>query len=396
MRSELIRIRRDLHRHPELLYEVSRTAELVGNLLESWGLEVKRQVGRHFGMGVVGTLHGKAGRGRTLLLRADMDALPIQEENEVPYRSLRDGVMHACGHDAHTAMLLGAARTLAEYRHLVRGTIRFVFQPAEEGALPSPLDGRLLSGGRDLIEDGILDGVDECYALHVHPELPVGTLGIHTKYAMAASSHFKVKFHGVSGHHSEPHRAADAIQMAARFVTEVNGLMANRVNPAEPAVLAFGTLHAGRAVNVIADYSELTGTFRAFRKETVATIRDGLIRQAASISGDAGGGYEMELCDGIAVVNDEGAVQRIISAASEVLGTEQVSLLPEPSLAGEDFGWYLDQVPGAFAFIGCGNDARGITHALHRPRFDVDEEVLVHGTQIWVQLALQNQKVEHE
>ncbi|WP_258394678.1 M20 family metallopeptidase [Paenibacillus sp. MDMC362] len=166
LHEELSGIRRDLHQHPELLYDVFRTSKLVTDLLESWGIEVRRNVGRHFGMGVVGTLHGTAGSGPTLLLRADMDALPIREENDVSYRSKHEGVMHACGHDAHTAMLLGAARTLAHYRHRVRGTIRFVFQPAEEGALPSPLDGRLLSGGRDMIEDGVLEHADQCYAHH--------------------------------------------------------------------------------------------------------------------------------------------------------------------------------------------------------------------------------------
>ena len=170
LHEELSRIRRDLHQHPELLYDVFRTSKLVADLLESWEIEVRRNVGRHFGMGVVGTLHGTAG-GPTLLPRADMDALSIREENVVSYRSKHEGVMHACGHDAHTAML-GAARTLAHYRHRVRGTIRFVFQPAEEGALPSPLDGRSLSGGRDMIEDGVLEHVDQCYALHVMPERP--------------------------------------------------------------------------------------------------------------------------------------------------------------------------------------------------------------------------------
>lgn len=388
LHEELSRIRRDLHQHPELLYDVFRTSKLVADLLESWGIEVRRNVGRHFGMGVVGTLHGTAGSGPTLLLRADMDALPIQEENEVSYRSKHEGVMHACGHDAHTAMLLGAARTLAHYRHRVRGTIRFVFQPAEEGALPSPLDGRLLSGGRDMIEDGVLEHVDQCYALHVMPELPVGSFGVHTRYAMAASSHFRVHFHGTPGHHSSPHLATDALQMAARYVTEVNSLMANRVDPSEPAVLAFGTLQAGTAINVIAAHSELTGTFRAFRKDTVAAITEGLRRLAASIADQAGGSYKLELREGMAVVNDGAALRRMTQAAGQVLGEEQVHVLHPPSLAGEDFGWYLDQVPGAFGFIGCGNWDRGIVHAIHQPRFDVDEAVLVHGTRIWVRLAL--------
>lgn len=389
LQNELIAIRRDLHRHPELLYSVSRTAGVVADLLDSWGIDVERSVGPHFGKGVTGTLRGEAGAGPTILLRADMDALPIREENDVPYRSLHEGIMHACGHDAHTAMLLGAARTLARFRGRIRGTVRFVFQPAEEGAAPSPLDGRLLSGGRDMIDAGVLEGVDRCFALHVMPELPAGMLGIHEHEAMAASSHFKIRFAGTPGHHSAPHRAVDALQMAARFVVEANGLMANRVDPAEAAVLAFGTLQAGAAINVIAARSELTGTFRAFAKETVAAITDGLRRMAASIADAAGGSFEMELREGMAVRNDAAAVSRVIAAASAILGEQQVVKLSPPSLAGEDFGWYLDQVPGAFAFIGCGNAAEGITHAIHQPRFDLDESILVQGARILAKLAVQ-------
>ncbi|WP_227793270.1 M20 metallopeptidase family protein [Paenibacillus guangzhouensis] len=388
LHEELVAIRRDLHQHPELLYDVSRTAGIVADLLERWGIDVQRQVGPHFGSGVVGTLRGEAGDGPIVLLRADMDALPILEANDVPYRSRRDGLMHACGHDAHTAMLLGAAKTLAQFRGSLRGTVRFVFQPAEEGAAKSPLDGRLLSGGRDMIEAGILEGVTLCYALHVMPELPIGTLGIHDREAMAASSHFRVRFQGTSGHHSAPHLAVDALQMAARFVTEANGLMAHKVDPREAAVLAFGTLQAGTAINVIAAHSELAGTFRAFTKPTVAAITEGLRRIGTTIAEAAGGSFELELREGIAVVNDAEAVSRVKEAAAAVLGEQQVHSLSPPSLAGEDFGWYLDRVPGAFAFIGCGNPEQGMTHAIHQPHFDLDERMLVLGTRILVRLAV--------
>ncbi|WP_435166032.1 M20 metallopeptidase family protein [Paenibacillus glycanilyticus] len=387
LHDELIAIRRDLHRHPELLYDTDRTAARVAGLLEEWGIDVQTGVGPHFGKGVVGVLRGGLEGGRTLLLRADMDALPITEQNDVDYKSSVDGVMHACGHDAHTAMLLGAAKTLAAYRESFAGEIRFVFQPAEEGALPSPLDGRLLSGGRDMIEAGILEGVDRCYALHVWPELDAGMIGIHSQYAMAASSHFHVTFQGKNGHHSSPHLAADAIQMTGAYIAGVNGMMANSIDPREQAVLAFGTVRAGTVINAIAEQSVLTGTFRAFSKQTVAAITAGLERHAQTASLAYGGFYHIALREGIAVVNDSDAVEEVIRAGTAVLGGNNVRQQLEPSLAGEDFGWYLDRVPGAFILLGCGNESLGIREGLHRPKFDLDESVLVHGTRLFVQLA---------
>jgi amidohydrolase len=387
LQDELVAVRRDLHRHPELLYSTDRTAGIVAQLLEEWGIDVRLGVGPHFGKGVVGILRGGLEGGRTIVLRADMDALPIAELNDVDYKSTVDGVMHACGHDAHTAMLLGAAKTLAAYRESFAGEIRFVFQPAEEGALPSPLDGRLLSGGRDLLEAGILEGVDRCYALHVWPELEAGTLGIHSHYAMAASSHFHVTFHGRNGHHSTPHLAVDAIQMTAAFIAAVNSMMANHIDPLEQAVLAFGTLRAGTVINAIAEQSVITGTFRAFSKTTVAAIKGGLERHAQAASLSYGGSFEIVFREGIAVVNDEQAVYDVVRAGAAVLGQEKVIQLHAPSLAGEDFGWYLDRVPGAFILLGCGNEALGIREGLHTPKFNLDEAVLVHGVRLFVQLA---------
>ncbi|MCM3630467.1 M20 family metallopeptidase [Paenibacillus glycanilyticus] len=387
LHEELVAIRRDLHRHPELLYDTDRTAALVARLLQEWGIDVRTGVGPHFGKGVVGVLRGGLDGGRTILLRADMDALPIAELNEIDYKSITHGIMHACGHDAHTAMLLGAAKTLAAYRESFAGEIRFVFQPAEEGALPSPLDGRLLSGGRDMIEAGILQGVDRCYALHVWPELDAGTIGVHPQYAMAASSHFQVTFRGTNGHHSSPHLAADAIQMTAAYIAGVNGMMANSIDPLEQAVLAFGTLRAGTVINAIAEQSVLTGTFRAFSKQTVAAITAGLERHAQAASLSYGGSYDIVLREGIAVVNDSKAIEEVIRAATSVLGRENVLTQLEPSLAGEDFGWYLDQVPGAFVLLGCLNEEFGQQEGLHRPRFNLDEAILVHGTRLLVQLA---------
>lgn len=390
LQEELVAVRRDLHRHPELLYNTDRTSGIVIRLLEEWGIEVIWNVGPHFGKGVVGTLRGGAGKGPTILLRADMDALPIEEMNDVEYRSIHAGVMHACGHDAHTAILLGAVKTLATHRDQLVGEYKFIFQPAEEGAMASPLDGRLLSGGRDMIEAGILNGVDRCFALHVWPELEAGTLGVHPHYAMAASSHFRVTLKGTGGHHSTPHLAVDAIQMTASYIAAVNGMMTHGVDPIESAVLAFGTVQAGTVVNAIAEKSVITGTFRAFTKPTVTAITEGLERHAQAVTHSHGGSYELVLREGIAVVNDAQVVRDVLRAGAVILGSERVHILDSPSLAGEDFGWYLDRVPGAFVFLGCGNAELGITASVHKPRFNLDESVLVHGVKLLVHLATIN------
>ncbi|MCR8656205.1 M20 metallopeptidase family protein [Paenibacillus endoradicis] len=394
LQEELVLVRRDLHRHPELLYQTDRTASIVVTLLEQWGIDVTHNVGPHFGKGVVGTLRGGAGNGPTILFRADMDALPIEELNEIDYRSNYPGIMHACGHDAHTAMLLGLAKTLAAHRDRLIGEFRFIFQPAEEGAMPSPLDGRLLSGGRDMIEAGILEGVDRCYALHVWPELQVGTLGVHVHYAMAASSHFQVVFSGIGGHHSTPHLAVDAIQMSASYISAVNGMMTYGIDPTESAVLVFGTIQAGTVINAIAEQSVITGTFRAFSKETVSSITNGLDQHAKAIANVYGGSYELVIREGIAVVNDAEAVKDVLRVGSAIFGSEQVQIIDRPSLAGEDFGWYLDRVPGAFVLLGCRNAELAITAGLHKSHFNLDESSLTQGVRLLAHLAITEMKDE--
>ncbi|NBD23639.1 amidohydrolase [Paenibacillus sp. T1] len=388
LETGLTQLRRDFHRHPETMFDVERTAAKVAGQLRAYGLEVEEGVGKHFGKGVVGTLRG--GRpGRTILLRADMDALPIREQNDVPYRSGVDGVMHACGHDAHMAMLLGAARVLSECRSELAGTIKFAFQPAEEGALEAE-DGSMVSGGRDMIEAGLLDGVDLCFALHAWPELPFGTVGVHRAYAMAASTHFRVAFKGVSGHHGTPHLAVDALLMAAQFVTETKVAMASEIDPLEPGVLSFGTLRAGTALNAIAESSEITGSYRVFEEATVLRVRDAIERRAAAIAASFGGGCETRFRLGTALKNDGKAAELALAAGAAVFGAERAMPLEQPSLAGEDFALYLKQVPGAFAFLGSGTDSH--RHPLHHPRFDIDERLLLKGAKLHVRFVLEASK----
>ncbi len=385
LESDLSRIRRHLHRYPELMFDVDQTMSLIAGLLRKWDIELHEQVGRHFHKGVIGILRGSQ-PGPVVLLRADVDALPIHEQNTVAYASTREGIMHACGHDAHTAMLLGAARVLAAEREQLYGTIIFAFQPAEEGAQPSPLDGRLISGGRDLIEDGILEHVDQVFALHVWPQLETGQLGIHNDVAMAASSHFTITFHGTSGHHSTPHLASDSIMMAARFINDIKLFVATQIDPLEATVLSFGTLHAGTVKNAIAGKSELTGTFRSFHPQTVERITSAIQLYAEQIAAQHGGTAEIVQRTGTVLRNDPIVVQQVKAAAAEVFGLSGIQPL-EPVLAGEDFALYTQQRPGAFAFIGCRAPEQQEVYPLHHPRFDIDENVLLLGTRLHVQFA---------
>ncbi|MFF2089813.1 M20 family metallopeptidase [Paenibacillus sp. NPDC058174] len=390
LKEELIALRREFHQHPEILFDVDRTAGKVARYLKELGLEVQEQVGQHFGKGVVAVLN--SGRpGPAIVLRADMDALPITEENTADYRSKQEGVMHACGHDAHMTMLLGAAKALSRHRSEVNGIIKFVFQPAEESALLSPIDGRMISGGRDMIEAGVLEGVDLCFAMHVWPELPKGVVGIHRREAMAASSHFRIAFQGVNGHHSTPHLAVDALSMSVQFITDVKYALAMEVDPFQTSVLCFGTLHAGTATNAIAGESELSGTYRVFDTELTAKIHRILESRAEAIANTYGGSYSSHYRLGTPLINDAKAVEITLQAGKQVLGEEQIMQLEKPSLAGEDFALYLQEVPGVFAFLGIANPEQEQNYPLHHPKFDIDEDVLTTGAKLFVSWVRQAQ-----
>ncbi|WP_338551553.1 amidohydrolase [Paenibacillus sp. KS-LC4] len=388
LREELIALRRDFHKHPELLFEVDRTAEKVADYLSALGLQVQRHVGKHFGKGVVGVLTS-ARPGPTIVLRADMDALAIHEENTAEYRSENVGVMHACGHDAHMTMLLGAAKALSQHREMWSGTIKFVFQPAEESALPSPIDGRMISGGRDMIEAGVLEDADLCFALHVWPELPTGVVGIHRKEAMAASSHFHMTFKGLNGHHSTPHLAVDALSMAVQFISDVKFALAAEIDPWETKVFAFGTLHAGTAINAIAGESKLSGTYRVFHPKLTGQIHQLLEKRADAVASTYGGSYTSQYRLGTPLLNETSAVQLTMQAGQLALGDDKIVILDKPSLAGEDFALYVQVVPGAFAFIGIANPTAETVYPLHHPLFNIDEEVLTQGAKLFVQWVQQ-------
>lgn len=375
--GQLIAWRRDLHRNPELGFEVHRTAALVAERLGSLGLEVRRGIGR---TGVVGLLRAPTPRGPAVLLRADMDALPIQEVEGREYGSQVPGRMHACGHDGHTAMLLGAASLLAARRDALVRDVVFCFQPAEEGE----------GGARAMLDDGVLEIVPtgSAFALHLWSLFPSGTLHVRSGPIMAAQDEFTAVLIGRGGHGALPHHAVDPIVAAAQAVVALQSVVARSVDPVQPAVVTVGSFHAGSAPNVIPAEARLEGTMRSF-SDPVRELLRARVRQVFAGSAEAAGcRLDFELRQGYpAVVNDPGAVERVRSAGRAVFGEDRVQE-PAPMAAAEDFAFVLERVPGAFVLVGAGNVKRGITAPHHSPSFDIDESVLPRGAELLARLAL--------
>lgn len=374
---ELVEWRRELHRHPELGFEEHRTAAFVASRLRALGLEVTTGLAR---TGVVGILRAPSRRAPTVLLRADMDALPIQEEPGREYGSEVAGRMHACGHDGHVAMLLGAAALLSARPGALARDVAFCFQPAEEGR----------GGAREMVAQGVLELVEaaEAYALHLWSLFPAGTVHVRPGPTMAASDEFRARLVGRGGHGALPQRAVDPIVAAAQAVVALQSVVSRAVDPMEPAVVTVGSFHAGSATNVIPDDAYLEGTLRSFSEGVRETLR-ARVRQVLEGSAVAAGcRLEFELLAGYpAVVNDPGAVARVREAAREVFGEANVRE-PAPMAAAEDFAYFLEKVPGAFIFIGAGNEERGFNAPHHSPRFDFDESVLPRGAELLARLAL--------
>jgi amidohydrolase len=372
-----VALRRDLHQHPELSGREERTSEIVAERLAALGIEVRRRIG---GTGVVGLLRG--GRpGPCVALRADMDALPIQEATGAVYASRVPGVMHACGHDVHTTCLVGAATLLTELRDDLAGSVKFLFQPAEE-------DDR---GAEAMLADGALDDPlpSAICGLHTFPRLSAGQIGLKAGPLMAGIDTLRVTVRGAAGHGAAPHRAVDAIVAAAATVVSLQHVVSRRLDPQEPAVVTVGTFNAGVAPNVIADTAELRGTVRWMRPETrdrlPALIRETIEATCRSYGATAEIVYEQTLPP---VVNDARVADAVSRAASRVLGDGAVRPA-EPTMGGDDFALYLARVPGCYVWLGTGNPARGITHDWHDPRYDVDGDALGIGSALLAETALE-------
>jgi hippurate hydrolase len=375
LHPEITEWRRDLHAHPELLYDVHRTAASVADKLKAFGCdEVVMGLGR---TGVVGVIRGRraaAASGKVIGLRADMDALPIEEANDVPYKSTVPGKMHACGHDGHTSMLLGAAKYLTETRNFA-GTAVMIFQPAEEGG----------AGGKAMVDDGLMDrfGIQEVYGMHNYPGIPLGQFAIRPGALMASADRIMIDIEGVGGHAARPHFAVDTVLVGAQIINLLQSIVSRNVDPLDAAVVSICMFQAGNTDNVIPQNAHLRGTARSLNPK----VRDLLERRLHEVvEGTArlyGATAKLSYRRDYPVTrNHARQTEFAASVASEVVGRERVDDAVAPVMGAEDFSFMLEARPGAFIFVGNGDSAN-----LHHPKYDFNDEVIPVGTSYWVRLV---------
>jgi hippurate hydrolase len=381
LQGEVSEWRRHLHQNPEILYDVNETAAFVAAKLKEFGVdEVATGIGR---TGVVGIIKGKGGAGsaagassRTIGLRADMDALPLTELTEKPWASKTPGKMHACGHDGHTSMLLGAAKYLAETRNF-EGTVALIFQPAEEGG----------AGALAMIEDGMMErfGIDEVYGMHNMPGIPVGQFAIRKGGIMAAPDRFTITIKGRGGHAAQPHKTIDPIFIGSQLVGSLQAIAARNADPVQSVVISVTRFDAGTTHNIIPDNAIIMGTVRTLNEDT-RDLAENRIRQIVEgLASAHGAGWSIDYERKCPVTsNHDSETDHAIGVASSIVGTANVDANVEPTMAGEDFAFMLKRRPGAFIFIGNGDTA-----ALHNPNYDFDDEAIAYGISYWVKLTEQ-------
>lgn len=372
---ELVEFRRDLHMHPEVSFEEVRTPQLIADYHRALGLEVRTGVG---GRGVVSTLRGGQ-PGRTVALRADFDALPIHDEKDVPYKSTIPGVMHACGHDIHTAGLLGVAKVLSEVKDQLRGNVVFIHQFAEEvspgGALP-------------MIQDGCLDGVDVIYGAHVQSPLEQGVVGTVVGPAMATADTIGIEIRGKGGHGAEPHKTVDPIVIASHLILALQHIAARQTDPLDSVVVTIGSIHGGSASNVIPESVRLAGTVRTFKQEVQESTKESIERLVEQVCSAFGAEGTLTYEHGYpTVVNHPFETDLVTEVAREVVGPENLVDMV-PMMGGEDFAYYLQKVPGTFFFVGGRNEELKAAYPHHHPRFDVDERSMLVTGRIFIGTVL--------
>lgn len=375
MLPELIGLRRTLHQCPELAMQEHQTARLIEQTLDAWGIPHQR-VGK---TGVLGIIRGKQPGRQVIALRADTDALPIQETNPVPYRSQRDGVMHACGHDAHTACLLGGAKLLADRSGGFGGEVRLIFQPGEEVGL----------GTAEFIDAGVMDGVQRVFGLHTAHEIPSGTVSLTPGINNAAVDHFIIEVQGKAAHVSTPQLGADAVYIASHIVVAIQALVTRRTSPVEPVIIGVGKLHAGTTYNALAESATLEGTTRTITPEMRQQLRrdiDALCAQTAQLYGGEAKVIWHGICP--ALYNDAQVCAETVRALAPLLPGVRLTQDRPLSLGGDNFAEFNQLVPGAYAYLGTGNPARKNTlHPAHNGNFDIDEDTLAIGAALYAGYA---------
>lgn len=378
LQPQVIEWRRHLHQRPELSFHEELTAQFVAQKLREWGIDHQTGIAK---TGIVATISGKR-PGPVLAIRADMDALPVQEENEVSYRSQHDGIMHACGHDGHTAIALGTAYYLSQHRDDFAGTVKFIFQPAEEGP----------GGAKPMIEAGVLNNpdVDAIIGLHLWNNLPLGTVGVRSGALMAAVECFRCKIFGKGGHGAMPHQTIDSIVVSAQIVNALQTIVARNVDPLESAVVTVGELHAGKALNVIADTAQMSGTVRYFNPAFAGYFGKRVEAVIAGVCQSHGASYELDYWQLYpSVINNTRMAELVRSVAVNVVETP-VGIVPEcQTMGGEDMSFFLQAVPGCYFFVGSANPAKGLAYPHHHPRFNFDEAALAMGMEMFVRCVEQ-------
>ncbi|MBD2569333.1 M20 family metallopeptidase [Anabaena lutea] len=375
LQPQLVEWRRRIHQKPELGFQEKLTAEFISQKLQSWGIEHQTEIAE---TGIVAIIKGeKSGTGKVLAIRADMDALPILEANEVPYCSQHDGVMHACGHDGHTAIALGTAYYLHHHRQDFSGTVKIIFQPAEEGP----------GGAKPMIEAGVLKNpdVDAIIGLHLWNNLPLGTVGVRAGALMAAVELFRCTIFGKGGHGAIPQQTIDSIVVAAQIVNALQAIVSRNVNPIDSAVVTIGELHAGTAVNVIADTARMGGTVRYFNPDLADFFKHRIEQIILGICQSHSASYEFDYIHLYPpVINHPQIAELVRSVAAEVIETP-LGIVPEcQTMGGEDMSFFLQEVPGCYFFLGSANAEKKLNYPHHHPRFDFDETALVMGVEMFV------------
>jgi len=373
LQPQIVDWRRRLHQKPELGFQEFLTAEFVAQKLQEWGIEHKTGIAK---TGIVATIHSNR-PGKVFAIRADMDALPIQELNNVSYKSQHDGVMHACGHDGHTAIALGTAYYLSQHRDDFAGTVKIIFQPAEEG----------LGGAEPMVEAGVLKNpdVDAIIGLHLWNQLPLGTVGVRSGALMAAVECFDCVIQGKGGHGAIPQQTVDSVVVGAQVVNALQAIVSRNVNPIDSAVVTVGEFHAGTAHNVIADSAKMSGTVRYFNPLYKGYFGKRMEQVIKGVCDSQGATYDLHYWELYPPVINDGAIADLVRSVAEEVVESAIGVVPEcQTMGGEDMSFFLQEVPGCYFFLGSANAAKGLAYPHHHPRFDFDETALSMGVEIFV------------